>query len=52
MDKLAEHLIEKETITGKEFVMIYEEITGEKLKRSGEEKRKEEVKELPQNEEE
>ena len=52
MDKLAEHLIEKETITGKEFVAIYEEITGEKLKRSGEEKRKEEVKELPQNEEE
>ena len=52
MDKLAEHLIEKETITGKEFVAIYEEITGEKLKRSGEEKQKEEVKELPQNEEE
>ena len=52
MDKLAEHLIEKETITGKEFVTIYEEITGEKLKRSGEEKQKEEVKELPQNEEE
>ena len=52
MDKLAEHLIEKETIPGKEFVAIYEEITGEKLKRSGEEKRKEEVKELPQNEEE
>ena len=52
MDKLAEHLNEKETITGKEFVAIYEEITGEKLKRSGEEKRKEEVKELPQNEEE
>lgn len=52
MDKLAEHLIEKETITGKEFVAIYEEITGEKLKRSGEEKQKEETKELPQNEEE
>ena len=52
MDKLAEHLIEKETITGKEFVAIYEEIIGEKLKRSGEEKQKEEVKELPQNEEE
>ena len=52
MDKLAEHLIEKETITGKEFVTIYEEITGEKLKRSGEEKQKEETKELPQNEEE
>ncbi len=32
MDKLAEHLIEKETITGKEFVAIYEEITGEKVK--------------------
>ena len=52
MDKLAEQVIEKETITGKEFVAIYEEITGEKLKRSGEEKQKEEVKELPQNEEE
>ena len=52
MDKLAEHLTEKETITGKEFVAIYEEITGEKLKRSGEEKQKEETKELPQNEEE
>ena len=38
--------------SGKEFVAIYEEITGEKLKRSGEEKQKEEVKELPQNEEE
>lgn len=33
MDKLAEFLIEKETITGKEFVKIYEEITGIKLKR-------------------
>ena len=33
MDKLAEHLIEKETITGKEFVAIYEEITGIKLKK-------------------
>lgn len=33
MDKLAEHLIEKETITGKEFVSIYEEITGIKLKK-------------------
>lgn len=34
MDKLAEHLIEKETITGKEFVKIYEEITGKKLKKN------------------
>ena len=33
MDKLAEHLVEKETITGKEFVKIYEEITGIKLKK-------------------
>ena len=33
MDKLAEHLMEKETITGKEFVSIYEEITGIKLKK-------------------
>ena len=33
MDKLAAHLIEKETITGKEFVEIYEEITGIKLKK-------------------
>ena len=28
MDKLAEHLIEKETITGKEFMKIYREIKG------------------------
>ncbi|MCH5265361.1 MAG: ATP-dependent zinc metalloprotease FtsH [Lachnospiraceae bacterium] len=30
---LAKHLIEKETITGKEFVKIFEEITGIKLKK-------------------
>ncbi len=40
MDKLAEHLIEKETITGKEFVAIYEEITGEKLKEAARKNRK------------
>ncbi|MEE3467428.1 MAG: ATP-dependent zinc metalloprotease FtsH [Eubacterium sp.] len=33
LEKLAEHLIEKETITGKEFVEIFEEETGIKLKR-------------------
>ena len=32
LDALAAHLIEKETITGKEFMQIYEELTGEKLK--------------------
>ena len=32
LDALAEFLIEKETITGKEFMKIYEEITGESLK--------------------
>lgn len=32
LDALAAHLIEKETITGKEFMRIYEELTGEKLK--------------------
>ena len=33
MKKLAAHLIEKETITGKEFVTIYEETTGITLKK-------------------
>ena len=32
LDALAKHLIEKENITGKEFMQIYEEITGEMLK--------------------
>ena len=32
MDALAKFLIEKETITGKEFMKIYAEITGENLK--------------------
>ena len=32
LDALAKHLIEKENITGKEFMKIYEEITGEALK--------------------
>ena len=36
MKKLASHLIEKETITGKEFVKIYEETTGIKLKKKNE----------------
>ena len=31
LDALAEYLIEKETITGKEFMSIFEEITGESL---------------------
>ena len=32
LDALAKHLIEKENITGKEFMKIYEEVTGEILK--------------------
>ena len=28
LDKIAEYLIEKETITGKEFMQIFSEITG------------------------
>ena len=36
LDKLAEYLIEKETITGKEFMRIYKEITGEDLKEATE----------------
>ncbi|MBQ4058029.1 MAG: ATP-dependent zinc metalloprotease FtsH [Lachnospiraceae bacterium] len=32
LDALAKHLIEKESITGKEFMKIYEEVTGEILK--------------------
>lgn len=38
LDALAEHLIEKETITGKEFMKIFEEITGIALKAATEEK--------------
>lgn len=37
MKKLASHLIEKETITGKEFVKIYEEATGITLKKKDQE---------------
>ncbi len=36
LDALAKYLIEKETITGKEFIKIYEEITGETLKEAAE----------------
>ncbi len=36
LDKLAQFLIEKETITGKEFMEIYKEITGEELKEASE----------------
>lgn len=36
LDALAQYLIEKETITGKEFMKIYEEITGETLKEATE----------------
>ena len=32
LDALAKYLIEKETITGKEFMKIYKEVTGETLK--------------------
>ena len=38
LDALAQHLIEKETITGKEFMKIFEEITGTALKAAAEEK--------------
>ena len=50
MDKLAEHLIEKETITGKEFVEIYEEITGIKLKKRNAEGKIQEEDEPEENE--
>ena len=40
LDALAQYLIEKETITGKEFMKIYEEITGETLKEATEEVKK------------
>ena len=57
LSTLAKHLIEKETITGKEFVKIFEDATGIKLKRKNadgtdateetttEEKTKDEIKE-------
>lgn len=38
LDALAGYLIEKETITGKEFMKIFEEITGTSLKAATEEK--------------
>ena len=38
LGKLAEHLEKKETITGKEFVEIYEDITGIKLEKRKSEK--------------
>ena len=43
MDKIAEFLIEKETITGKEFMKIFREIKGipEPEEASGEETKKE-----------
>ena len=34
LHKLAAYLVERETITGKEFVRIYEEETGNKLEKS------------------
>lgn len=39
LDALAGYLIEKETITGKEFMKIYEELTGETLKAATEEEK-------------
>ncbi len=42
LDALAQYLIEKENITGKEFVKIYAEITGEKLKEAKQEQLPEE----------
>lgn len=41
LDALAKFLIEKETITGKEFMQIYEEITGETLKEATEDVKEE-----------
>ncbi len=38
LDALAKYLIEKETITGKEFMKIFEEVTGMALKAAAEEK--------------
>ncbi|MCH5252054.1 MAG: ATP-dependent zinc metalloprotease FtsH [Lachnospiraceae bacterium] len=43
LELLAKHLIEKETITGKEFVEIFEKETGIKLKRKETDEEKEEV---------
>ncbi len=43
LDALAQHLIEKENITGKEFIKIYAEITGENLKEAKKEQLPEEV---------
>lgn len=40
LDALAKYLIEKETITGKEFMKIYEELTGEKLKEAAPDERR------------
>ncbi len=42
LDALAQYLIEKENITGKEFIKIYAEITGEKLKEAKKEQLPEE----------
>ncbi|MBP3703598.1 MAG: AAA family ATPase, partial [Lachnospiraceae bacterium] len=52
LGKLAEHLVKKETITGKEFVQIYEEITGVKLERKKSEKELLEEKEKEKHESE
>jgi len=42
LDALAQYLIEKENITGKEFIKIYAEITGENLKEAKQEQLPEE----------
>ncbi len=42
LKKLADYLIEKETITGKEFVKIFEEETGIKLKKKDEDEKEKE----------
>lgn len=43
LDALAQYLIEKENITGKEFIKIYAEITGENLKEAKQEQLPEEA---------
>ena len=54
MDKIAEFLIEKETITGKEFMKIFRELKGipEPEEETSEEKSKEVTENIPENTEE
>lgn len=50
LDALAEYLIEKETITGKEFMEIFEQITGEKLQEAKTEELEDTTKYAPSSE--